>query len=151
MASLILRNSRPVMPTIGWSTFDEFENFVDKFFNGYHSYNGAEMSMQMPVELTEKDDNLVLKASLPGIEKENINIEVSEDSVSISGEYKSQNEENSDLVHRSEFYTGKFERSVSLPQKIDRQKAKAEYKDGILTLTLPKSEKETAKTVKLSL
>lgn len=151
MASLIVRNKTPLLSGRGWSSFDEFEKLVERIFNNYHLYNDNDSSAGMPIELSEKDNNLVLKAILPGLKKENINIEVSEDKVSISGEYKSEHQENKNSVFRSEFYEGKFERILSLPQKIDHQNAKADYSDGILTLTLPKSEKEVNKIVKLSL
>lgn len=150
MTSLILRNARPLKQT-GWDAFNEFENIVNTFFSNRYSYLNNDVIAQMPVEIIEKDNNIVLKAILPGLKKEDINVEVSEDRVSISGEYKTQKEEKDELIYKSEFFAGKFERIVSLPQKIDHQKAKAEYKDGILTLNLPKSEKEINKVIKLNL
>lgn len=153
MANLILRNRTPIRSGRGWSAFDEFETLVDRIFNSYSQSYGEDgtPALGMPVELSEKDNNLLLKAILPGLKKENINIEVSEDRITLSGEYRAQNEEKNEQVYKSEFYEGRFERIVGLPQKIDHQKAKADYKDGILTLTLPKSEKEMNKVVKLSL
>ncbi len=151
MTNLVIRNGKPLNRSRSWGAFDEFENLVDRIFNNYYGYSDSETSMQMPIELMEKDNNFILKAVLPGLKKEDINIEVSEEQVNISGDYKSREEENSDNVYRSEFFAGKFERAISLPQKIDHQKAKADYKDGILKLTLPKSEKEINKTIKLSL
>lgn len=152
MANLILRNRTPLRNGRNFSAFDEFESLVDRIFNGYgQAYNEGASSMQMPIELSEKDNNLMLKAVLPGLKKENINIEVSEEQVSISGEYKSECEESNENVYRSEFYAGRFERIIPLPQAINHQKAKADYKDGILTLTMPKSEKEANKVVKLNL
>jgi HSP20 family protein len=150
MTSLIVSNKKP-FGSRGWNAFEDFESLVDRLFNSYYSYSENGSSMQMPVELTEKNNNLVLKAILPGLRKEDINIEVSEDQISLSGEYRSENEERDELIYRSEFYSGKFERIIGLPQKVDHQKAKAEYKDGILTITLPKSEKEINKVVKLSI
>ncbi len=150
MTSLILRNPR--RNGRGLSAFDEFENLVERIFNSYgQSYGEGQASMQMPVELCEKDNNLVLRAVLPGLKKENINIEVAEDNVSISGEYRSQQEENNETIYRSEFFEGRFERRIPLPQAINHKKAQAEYKDGILTLTLPKAENEADKVVKLNL
>jgi len=151
MTSLILRNGRPLRNQKTWSGLDEFENIVDRIFNNYYPGGDVAVSAQIPIELTERENSLVFRAMIPGLKKENINIEVSEDRLSVSGEYKSQLEENKDLVYRSEFFEGKFERSIQLPQKIDYQKAKAEYKDGILAITMPKSEKEINKVVKLSI
>ena len=150
MTNLVLRNRNPLRVNKSWQAFNEFENLVDRFFNSYSGYNNN-LSPTMPIELVERDNNLILNAILPWLQKENINIEVSEDKVSISGKYKSQDQDSKDLIYRSEFFEGEFERTINLPQKIDHQQAKADYKDGILTLTLPKSEKETSKIVKLSL
>jgi len=151
MTNLIVRSGRPLRTGRTWSTLSEFENLVDRIFNNYYPGSEEQPLVQMPVELTERDNNLIFRAMLPGLKKENINIEISEGEVAISGEYKSQFEENKDLIHRSEFFEGKFERRIALPQKIDHQKAKADYKEGILTITMPKSEKELNKVVKLSL
>ena len=150
MANLILRSRRPFSAGRNLSSFEDFENLVDRLFSSYYGSEN-ESSAQMPVELTEKDNNFILKAILPGLKKDDINIEVSEENVSISGEYCSQHEEKNELIYRSEFYSGKFERVISLPQKIDHQNAKADYQDGILTITLPKSEREMNKVVKLSI
>lgn len=151
MASLILRNRFPARNGRSWGALDEFENLVERFFNSYGTLGENEQTARMQIELTEKENNFVLKAVLPGLNKEDINIEVSEEYVIISGEYKNQYEENNELIHRSEFYSGRFERKISMPQKINHQKVKAEYQNGILTLTIPKSEKEINKLVKISL
>ena len=151
MANLIIRNRNHMKNSQNRAAFDEFENLVSRIFDSYYPYNSEESIAQMPIELLEKDNNLILKAILPGLKKENINIEASEDKISISAEYNSEHEEKNTHIYRSEFFAGRIERSLQLPQKIDHQKAKADYKDGILTLTLPKSEKEINKVVKLSL
>ncbi|MBP7211203.1 Hsp20/alpha crystallin family protein [bacterium] len=152
MASVILKNGVPMKSRKSWSAFNDFDNLMEKIFDTYQPYANSDYNdMQIPIELTENKDEYVYKAMLPGLKKEDINIEVSEDSISISGEYKSEDKSDDDYMHISEFSSGKFSRSISLPQKIEHQKAKAEYKDGILTIKLPKSEKEVNKVVKLSL
>lgn len=150
MKNLIFRNTNALNTQI-YNQIDDFENLVNRFFSSYQPYSGEEGMIQMPIELIERDDNFILKVMTPGIKKENLDIEVSEGHVSISGICKVEYEENKDLIHRSEFCKGNFTRCVSLPQKIDNSKSKADYKDGVLTITLPKSEKETSKVVKLSL
>lgn len=151
MNSLVLRTPISIRKSKNWTTMDEFENLVERFFSSYQPYQGEEGFLQMPVELVERDNNLILNVMIPGMKKEDINIEVSEKQVSISGVCKVEYEENKDLIHRSEFCRGNFSRVIALPQIINHQKAKADYKDGILTLTLPISEKETNKVVKLTL
>lgn len=151
MTSLIVRNQNMLKPTKRWSAIDEVESLVDRFFNSYQQYAGEEGMINMPVELIERDKNLIMKVMIPGMKKEDINVEVSEDSVNILGECKADYNEEKDLIHRSEFCIGRFSRMLSLPQKIDHQKVKAEYKDGVLTLIMPKSECETKKTTKVNL
>ena len=145
MKSLIVRNKNILNPR-KWSAIDEVESLVDRFFNSYQQYAGEEGMINMPVELIERDKNLIMKVIIPGMKKEDINIEVSEDSINILGECKADYNEEKDLIHRSEFCIGRFVRTLSLPQKIDHQSVKAEYKDGVLTLIMPKSECETQKT-----
>ncbi|MGK7892916.1 MAG: Hsp20/alpha crystallin family protein [Xenococcus sp. (in: cyanobacteria)] len=102
-------------------------------------------------ELTENDDALNLKLEIPGIEAKDLDIQVSVDRVSISGERKSETKSEEDGRTRSEFRYGKFSRVIPLPSKIQNTNVTAEYKDGILTLTLPKAEEEKNKVVKVSL
>lgn len=150
MTSLILRNQNNLRNG-NWTALDEFENLFDRFFSSYQQYPGGASTINMPIDLIERDNTLIMKVSIPGMKKEDINIEVTEDQVNISGESRCHYEDDKDLIHRCEFCTGKFSRTISLPQKIDHQKAKADYKDGILTLTMPKSEKEINKVVKVNL
>lgn len=146
MKSLIVKNKNMVANPSKWSAIEEVESLVDRFFNSYQQYAGEEGMINMPVELIERDKNLIMKVMIPGMKKEDINIEVSENSVNVLGECKADYNEEKDLIHRSEFCIGRFVRTLSLPQKIEHQKVKAEYKDGILTLIMPKSECETNKT-----
>ncbi|MFN6465276.1 MAG: Hsp20/alpha crystallin family protein [Nostoc sp. DedVER02] len=116
--------------------------------------NGGERSgfiFSPAAELEETDDAIRLKLELPGLEAKDINIEATPESISISGERKteSRNEENG--VTRSEFRYGKFQRIIPLPSQIQNSKVQAEYKNGILHLTLPKAESEKHKAVKINL
>lgn len=151
MTSLIVRNQNMLRNPKRWSAIDEVENLVDRFFNSYQQYAGEEGMINMPVEIIERNENLIMKVMIPGMKKEDINIEVSEDQVNILGECKADYDEEKDLIHRSEFCIGRFSRTLSLPQKINHQRVKAEYKDGILTLVMPKSEQEINKVVKVNL
>lgn len=140
MTSLIVRNQNIAKNPKRWSAIDEVESLVDRFFNSYQQYAGEEGMINMPVELIERDKNLIMKVMIPGMKKEDINVEVSENSVNILGECKADYNEEKDLIHRSEFCIGRFSRMLSLPQKIDHNKVKAEYKDGILTLIMKMRE-----------
>ena len=102
-------------------------------------------------ELTEKEDNLVLKLELPGMKPADLNIEATAKSISVSGDRKSEVTSEEEGKTRSEFRYGSFKRVIPLPVKIQNTEVKAEYQDGILHLTLPKAEAEKNKVVKVNL
>ncbi len=101
-------------------------------------------------ELEESDDAYSLRLEIPGISKEDLDIQVTAASVSVSGERKSSTKSEEDGVTRSEFRYGSFSRVMSLPGRIDHQNVVADYNDGILTLTLPKAEEEKHKVIKVN-
>ena len=103
------------------------------------------------VEISEADEMIHLKLELPGMEPKDLNVEVTEDAVYISGERKSESKTEEEGVTRSEFHYGKFQRVIPLPTRVENNKVTAEYKDGILNLTLPKSEEGKHKVVKVNL
>ena len=102
-------------------------------------------------EMEDTKDDIHLKLELPGIEVKDLDVQVTEKAVSISGERKSETKTEENGVTRSEFRYGKFQRVISLPSKIQNTNVTAEYKDGILNLTLPKAEEEKNKVVKVDL
>ena len=91
------------------------------------------------LDVYEKNGNLVLEAELPGIEKKDVKISYMDSTVTIQGETKHEKEEKEEGYYRSERQFGSFFRTVPLPQRVDFAKAKAAFKDGVLTITLPKS------------
>jgi HSP20 family protein len=102
-------------------------------------------------EMEETADAIHLKLEIPGMDAKDLNIEVSAEAVSISGERKSETKSEEKGVTRTEFRYGKFQRVIPLSARIQNDKVQAEYKDGILKLTLPKAEEEKSKVVKVNL
>jgi HSP20 family protein len=104
-----------------------------------------------PAELHETEDAIHLKLEVPGIEVKDLDVQVTENAVAISGDRTAQKktEENGRTV--SEFHYGKFQRVIPLSARIENTKVTAEYKDGILNLTLPKTTQEKNKVVKINL
>ncbi|KAB8330711.1 Hsp20/alpha crystallin family protein [Scytonema tolypothrichoides VB-61278] len=102
-------------------------------------------------ELHETQDALHLKLELPGIDAKDVDISVSENAVKVVAERKSETKTDENGKTRSEFYYGKFQRVIPLRTRIQNTNVKAEYKDGILNLTLPKTEQEKNKVVKVNL
>ena len=107
----------------------------------------SNLSKVPAAELTETDDALLLKLEVPGMSAKDLDIQVMADRVAISGERKSEIKEKT----RSEFRYGKFSRVIPLPARIQNTNVTAEYKDGILNLTLPLAQEEKNKVVKVSL
>jgi HSP20 family protein len=102
-------------------------------------------------EMEETDQAILLKFEVPGLTVKDIDISVSEDSITVHGERKSESKTEEDGVVRSEFRYGTFERMMRLPALVQNDKTHAEYKDGILKITLPKAEDEKRKAIKVSI
>ena len=96
-------------------------------------------------ELDETDDSYSLKLEVPGLELDDINIEATAEAIAISGERRSETKSEQSGLSRTEFRYGKFQRVIPLPGRIQNQQVSAEYKNGILHLTLPKAEGEKNK------
>ncbi|GAB4543157.1 MAG: Hsp20/alpha crystallin family protein [Pleurocapsa sp.] len=130
--------------------FEDMLSVGNRDWLGLHSMGG----MWTPaVELKEMDKELVLKAEIPGIDAKELDIEVGEDRVTISGEHKEEkrSEDQDKNYFHSEFYYGQFERVIPLPMPVKTDEIKSEFKDGILTLTMPKLDKAPKKAVKVNL
>ncbi len=130
--------------------FEDMLSINDRDGLGLHSMGG----MWTPaVELKETDKELVLKAEIPGIDAKDLDIEVGEDRVTISGEHKEEKrtEEKDKNYFRSEFHYGEFQRVIPLPMPIKTDGIKSEFKHGILTITMPKAEETPKKVVKVNL
>ena len=99
------------------------------------------------LDVYEDKDNLFVKVELPGLKKDQIDISLHDGSLSISGERKSEEKHEEGEVYRAERYYGRFQRTVTLPTPVASDKVKAEYKDGILSITLPKTEEAKPKRI----
>jgi HSP20 family protein len=99
------------------------------------------------LDIYEDKDNLFVKVELPGMKREEIDVSIHEGSLSISGERKSEQTHEDADVYRAERFFGRFQRTVTLPTPVAADKVKAQYKDGILTITLPKTEESKPKHI----
>ncbi|MEO1132546.1 MAG: Hsp20/alpha crystallin family protein [Cyanobacteria bacterium J06639_1] len=139
----------------GWDPFHELDAMredMNRMFERWAPEDGGmgELAFMPSAELEEKDDSVVLKLEVPGMEAEDIDIEVTDDVVTIRGERKSESETEENGMKRSEFSYGKFERMVRLPSKVNGTDVEATYDSGILTLAMPKVEDEKPKVVNIS-
>ena len=99
------------------------------------------------VDIYDNDDNIVIKAELPGVDKENIDVDVKGRFLTLKGERSAENAVKEEKYHRKERVYGKFERVFTLPAEVDSEKIKADYKDGILTIHIPKPAKEQPRQI----
>jgi len=100
-------------------------------------------------DLYEDKDKFTVKAELPGMKKEDLDITLDGDTLTISGERKREEEQKEGNTYRSERFFGRFQRSLTLPQPVDLNKIQASYKDGILMVELPKSEEAKRKQIEV--
>lgn len=105
--------------------------------------------MGTPIDVEETDNEYIIKAELPGVKKNDVKISATEDTLTISGERKIEREEKGKTYHKIEMNYGQFERSIKFPTEVIADKAKATYKDGILTVSIPKSEKAKPKELEI--
>jgi HSP20 family protein len=111
----------------------------------------AVLDIEPPVvDFYEEKDDLVVKAELPGMEKEDIEVNVTDHSLTIKGEKKKEEEVEEENYYRSERSFGSFRRSLELPSDVQAEKAKASFKNGILEVRLPKSEVAKPKEIKVA-
>jgi HSP20 family protein len=125
---------------------------MDRLFNDAFtrplSFNGGNWSVPA-VDMYQTDNDVVIKAALPGIKAEEVQINVSGEMLTIKGEVKQEDESNGNekAYHLREQRWGMFERSISLPTEVNADKAKADFENGVLTVTLPKAEKVKPKSI----
>lgn len=113
-------------------------------------FRPEEMEMTLPsVDLFEDKDDVVVKAELPGIEKDNIEVNVTDHILTIKGEKKKEEEIKEENYYRAERSYGTFVRSLELPKDVQSDKVKASFKDGILEVRMPKTEEAKAKEIKV--
>lgn len=125
---------------------DSFETAVRRFFSPV-MLDADVPALKMRLDVSEKDDAYTIKADIPGVKKEDINVRIDGNVIQIDAESKQEKETkgNGDKVLRSERYYGTVSRTLSLAQDVDDGKAQATYADGVLTLQLPKKASAAAK------
>jgi len=131
------------MTIVRWAPFQELNVLrrqMDQLFEDVLSEPPQTMKGEfMPaVEFREQPDVFILRAALPGIKAEDVDVQATPEALTISAEHRYSKQDEQEVAHRSEFRYGKFFRQVALPTRIDPDQVQAKFEDGILTLTLPK-------------
>lgn len=129
---------------------DLFNQFTDGFFRGFRTpaleRAVTEGAARIPrVNFSEGEKEYELTAELPGLDEKDLQVELHEDVLTIKGEHKEENEEKQKNYHLVEHRYGSYQRSMIVPQDVDEDKVKAKFKNGILTLTLPKKPEAQTK------
>lgn len=132
-----------MLPMITRRTFSPLLSniFDDDFFPAVNN----RISSMPAVNIRENDKSFMLELAVPGIDKKDLKIDISDDVLTISSETKNETEENQDGYKRKEFSYSSFCRSFYIPENVNKEKIGAGYKDGILTVELPKAEEDKSK------
>lgn len=144
------------MAIVRWRPFgdlmDSFEDIERKIrrLQGEETSESESMVWAPRVDIKENDDELVVQAEVPGMKKEDFNVNMKEGVLSISGEKRTEEKTEGENWHRIERVFGRFQRSFYIPTEVDDKKIKASYKDGVLEIKLPKKEEAKRKEIPIS-
>ena len=141
-----------LIPRKPWREMDilrrEMENLRDRFI-GERPLEWLRGEWVPSLDVSETKDKVVVKAEAPGIDPKEIDISLSNGILTLKGEKKKEREEKDESYHLIERSYGSFSRSVRLPAEVQEDQVKASYKDGILTITLPKTERAKERSIKI--
>ena len=147
---LIPRRSRGTIPAIRRSpgmARDMFD-LLDRFWTET-PFSGMLTEWEPSIDVSDADGNMQVRAELPGLNPDDIDVNVSGDLLTIKGEKKREDEQIEESYHRRESYTGAFQRTIQLPEEADSENVNANYKNGILTISLPKTDSARFKKVEI--
>jgi HSP20 family protein len=134
------------------ATQDRFNRlFNETFAKAFGEEEVPSRTWAPPVDIFETDGNIVLKAEMPGVDPKDVEVRVVDNTLYLKGERKLEKETKEENYYRIERSYGSFSRSFALPSSIDSGKVEANFKDGLLTLTMPKREEAKPKTIKINL
>ncbi|MGQ9570846.1 MAG: Hsp20/alpha crystallin family protein [Thermodesulfovibrionales bacterium] len=146
------------MSIVKWSPFRELETMrrdMEKLFGEFFEPRRRWLSTFEPgvivpnVDIYDRKNEIVVKVELPGVEKENIDLTITENNLTIKGDRKREEDIKEEDFYSREISYGNFTRSITLPADVDNSKAKATFKNGILEIILPKKEEAKPKEIKV--
>jgi len=124
------------------------DDFIERFFYGWPTFDKDTDVVWIPrVDVNETDQAVTIDIELPGIDKKDVKVEVRDNMLTISGERRSEKKTEDENCCIAERHYGKFERTFSLTDSVDANNISAKYKDGVLTIALPKTEKAIPKEI----
>jgi HSP20 family protein len=154
-----IQKTQQVIPSRIMSPFEEMDRLMENFFPRQWlrpfrwemptwSELGAPLDVRSPrVDIIDRDNDIVVKAEIPGVKKEDLDVSMTDTTVTIKGSTSHEEKQEKGNYYRCEITRGSFSRTVALPANVDTDKAKAVFNDGILELTIPKVEKAKRKSI----
>lgn len=138
-----------------WQEIDTIRRQLDQAFDELtHDavVKSVNQVVRVPaIELSTTATDVVLKAELPGIAAEDLDVQITRDAISLKGEYRKETKDEHEQIHRTELRYGSFHRVIPLPVEVDNTKATADFTQGVLTLTVPKYQDERNQPVKITI
>lgn len=140
------------MTLMKWDPWREIEDMFDRYTKAVGWPRGGQEAMASSdwsprVDIVEAEQEFLIKADIPGVEKDHVKVSVENGVLTIQGERKTEKEEKDAKFHRVERFTGTFVRRFTVPENVDADAIKAVFKDGMLTLQLPKTQKTLPKAI----
>jgi HSP20 family protein len=129
---------------------EPFTREIDRVFDAFFGQTDQARRWVPPMDLVEVDDHFVLKADLPGLTESDVNIEVQDGTLTISGERKAEHEQRERGWYRIERSFGSFNRSLTLPDGVDPDRIEASFRDGVLEVHIPKPEERKPRRISIS-
>ena len=145
-----MKNPVDLWRTESWSPLRELgalQRSMDRLFEEFTPLSSDKTGFSPAVDVEENDSHYVISFDLPGVKKENVRIDIKDHLLTVSGERADQREEGKPSKRFVERFYGKFTRSFELPSDVDVDNIEADYKDGVLSIALPKSEKAQARQI----
>lgn len=145
------------MALMKWEPFEglttlrrEMDRLWEHFFDGSHLPVSGDGGLEPAVEIADTTDTVIVKAQLPGFTKDQVQVQITDDRLTIKGEMREEEKKEDKNYYRREFRYGAFTRNITLPTAVQADKAEAQLKDGILQITIPKSAQAKAQEIPIS-
>ncbi len=147
---------------IRWDPFNEVNSIrtaLDRFFDpafarfpsAFRGNGNEELgTSSLGLDIYETNEELVVKAAIPGVDPKNVDISVEEDVLTIRGSYETREDVKDEVYHRRELHSGSFQRALRLPPTVEPANATATFENGLLKLTMPKKQESRARSIKIT-
>lgn len=142
---------------VKWEPFEGLSTLrreMDRLFENFFDVGPQrlwERSIEPAVEVSDTKDTVVVKVQVPGMSKDNIQVNITEDTLTLKGELKEEEKKEEKNYYRQEFRYGAFTRTIALPSSVQGDKATAQLKDGVLEISIPKSEQAKVKQIPVTI